>query len=108
MEEDKPIKGQPKSFLKRLKENVVDLTLGLDEVNALRPVTFDWKASDIDDIPNNRYGFIAQEVQNVLPELVFGDDPKSVAYQNVVAILVEAIKELKSEIVELQNKIDNT
>jgi len=54
----------------RLKENIADLTLGLDEINALRPVTFDWKASDIDDIPNNRYGFIAQEVESVLPSMI--------------------------------------
>ena len=54
----------------RLKENVADLTLGLDEINALRPVTFDWKASDIDDIPNERYGFIAQEVEEVIPSMV--------------------------------------
>ena len=54
----------------RLKENVADLTLGLDEINALRPVTFDWKASDIDDVPNERYGFIAQEVEEVIPSMV--------------------------------------
>ena len=54
----------------RLKENVADLTLGLDEINELRPVTFDWKASDIDDIPNERYGFIAQEVEEVIPSMV--------------------------------------
>ena len=54
----------------RLKENVADLTLGLDEINELRPVTFDWKASDIDDVPNERYGFIAQEVEEVIPSMV--------------------------------------
>jgi len=54
----------------RLKENVANLTLGLDEINALRPVTFDWKASDIDDVPNERYGFIAQEVEEVIPSMV--------------------------------------
>ena len=53
-----------------MKENVADLTLGLDEINELRPVTFDWKASDIDDIPNERYGFIAQEVEEVIPSMV--------------------------------------
>ena len=33
-------------------------------------MTFDWKASDIDDIPNERYGFIAQEVEEVIPSMV--------------------------------------
>ena len=49
-------------------------------------------------------GFIAQEVEKVIPELVFGDDPKSVAYQNFVALLVEAIKELLQRIEKLENK----
>jgi len=39
--------------------------------------------------------------------LVFGDDPKSVAYQNFVALLVEAIKELKCEVDSLKNIINN-
>lgn len=45
---------------------------------------------------------IAQEVEKIIPELVFGDDPKSVAYQNFVALLVEAIKELKEEVNNLK------
>ena len=87
----------------KLKKNVKTIENAIDIVSKLRGVEFDYIETDQHSI-----GFIAQEVQNVLPELVFGDDPKSVAYQNVVAILVEAIKELKSEIVDLQNKIDNT
>ena len=54
----------------RLKENVVDLTLGLEEINALRPVTFDWKSTQIEDVPTGRYGFIAQEVESVVPSMI--------------------------------------
>ena len=79
----------------RLKENVADLALGLDEINALRPVTFDWKASDIDDIPNNRYGFIAQEVESVVPTMVstqsatridFDEDGEEITVPNVITL----------------------
>ena len=51
---------------------------------------------------------IAQDVEKVLPELVKTDSEgyKSVAYQNVVAVLIEAIKELKKEVTELKNKIN--
>jgi hypothetical protein len=62
----------------RLKENIADLTIGLDEINALRPVTFDWKSSDIDDVPNGRYGFIAQEVQEVVPSMISTDPSKRI------------------------------
>ncbi len=62
----------------RLKENIADLTIGLDEINALRPVTFDWKSSNIDDVPNERYGFIAQEVQEVVPSMISTDPSKRI------------------------------
>ena len=51
-------------------------------------------------------GFIAQEVEKVIPELVFGNDPKSVAYQNFVALLVEAIREQQEQINILKQEIE--
>ena len=118
----------------RLKENVVDLTLGLDEVNALRPVTFDWKASDIDDIPNNRYGFIAQEVESVIPTMIstqpatridFDEEGEEITVPNVITLddgteisewksidekpllymLVKAVQELSAKNDELESRI---
>ena len=71
-----------------------------DKVSKLRGVEFDYKINGVHSI-----GFIAQEVEKVIPELVFGDDPKSVAYQNFVALLVEAIKELREEVTELKQEI---
>ena len=77
----------------KLKENVTTITDALDKVCQLRGVEFDFKESGQHSI-----GFIAQEVEKIVPDLVFGDDPKSVAYQNFVALLVEAIKELNTKI----------
>ena len=119
----------------RLKENVVDLTLGLDEVNALRPVTFDWKASDIDDIPNNRYGFIAQEVESVIPTMIstqpstridFDEEGEEITVPNVITLddgteisewksidekplvymLVKAVQELSAKVDSLTARIE--
>ena len=119
----------------RLKENVVDLTLGLDEINALRPVTFDWKASDIDDIPNNRYGFIAQEVESVVPTMIstqpatridFDEEGEEITVPNVITLddgteisewksidekpllymLVKAVQELSTQISDLTDRIE--
>jgi hypothetical protein len=79
----------------RLKTDIVTLDNALDTVSALRGVAYtkDGKAS---------IGVIAQEVEAVLPQVVATADDemqtKSVAYGNMVGLLIEAIKELKSEI----------
>jgi len=79
---------------KRLKKNIKTVTSALDTVNALRGVTFDWKEGN-----GKAIGLIAQEVQEVLPEIVSADDNGylGIRYNNVVGVLVEAIKELKAD-----------
>ena len=86
----------------KLKENVKTITGALDTVCALRGVTFDWIATK-----ESTLGFIAQEVEKVVPELVshnVEDDIKTVNYGNMVALLTEAVKELKAEIEELKKR----
>ena len=85
-----------------LKKNISTIQNAVDKVTNLRGVEFDY-------IENNQHsiGFIAQEVENVIPELVFGNDPKSVAYQNVVALLVEAVKEQNDIINNLKKRVEN-
>jgi hypothetical protein len=77
----------------KLKTNITTIGNALEKVLNLRGVEFDYKIDGVHSI-----GFIAQEVEKVIPELVFGTDPKSVAYANFVAILVEAIKELNQKV----------
>jgi hypothetical protein len=79
---------------KRLKKNIKTVTSALDTVNALRGVTFEWKEGN-----GKAIGLIAQEVQEVLPEIVSTDDNGylGIRYTNVVGVLVEAIKELKAD-----------
>ena len=80
----------------KLKENIKTIENSLDKVLQLRGVEFDWK-----ETKDSSIGLIAQEVEEVLPELVHEtDDIKSVSYGNITAVLIEAIKE--------QNKIINT
>lgn len=95
----------------KLKENIRDLEGALDKTLQLRGVKFDWKD---DDRQNDQLGFIAQEIEEVLPEVVsevesigdkHGDTHKVVNYQAVVPVLVEAIKELKAEIDELKEQL---
>ncbi len=85
----------------RSKTNITTIESALDKVDAIRGVTYN-KVEDPDGI---RYmGVIAQELQEVLPEVVSeGKDGKlAVAYGNITGVLIEAIKELKAEIAELK------
>lgn len=81
----------------RLKNNIQTLTNSLDKIKQLRGVSYNWVGED----GPTRIGFIAQEVQSVVPELTFinNNSPEKyvgVHYDNTVALLVEAIKELSS------------
>ena len=82
----------------KYKENVNTVNNALLKVEQLRGVKFDWKESGLPS-----YGIIAQELEEVLPELVHGNDPKTVNYNGIIGVLIEAIKELKAEVEELKN-----
>jgi hypothetical protein len=86
----------------RLKTNVETITTALDKVVALRGVMFDRISTGVREM-----GVIAQEVEQIVPELVFTDENgiKSVAYANTVALLIEAIKEQQQQINELKGKL---
>ena len=95
--------GSPSDI--RLKENIEVIPNALDKVSELRGVTFNYKKDG-----KKSTGLIAQELEKVLPEVVYdtheidNDDEqfKAVRYGNVVGLLVEAIKELKTEVEELK------
>jgi len=77
---------------KRFKTNITPLTNALDILQKLEGVRFDWKETGSSDI-----GFIAEEVNKVLPEVVLKDDnnePLAIDYGKVTSILIEAVKEL--------------
>ena len=87
----------------KLKENVTTIENGLEKVQNLRGVEFDYKANGTHSL-----GVIAQEVEAVLPELVAENSEgiKSVAYQKLTAVLIEAVKEQQKQIDELKAKVD--
>lgn len=81
-----------------LKTNVATLTNAVDKVSSLRGVAFDWL-----DGSGSSYGFIAQEVQPVLPNAVAPmNDNLAVNYSSIIPFLVEAIKEQQKEINSLK------
>ena len=100
---------------RKLKENIKPLENSLDKVLSLDGISFDWK----DKSKGSSLGFIAQDVEKVLPVLVKevetlkteNETHKVVNYDGVVPVLVEAMKEqqklinrLEERIKELENK----
>ena len=83
----------------RLKSNIETIDNALDKVNALRGVTFTKDGE-------RGLGVIAQEVEKVLPEVVLDGEYKSVAYGNIVGVLIEAVKEQNAKIERLEGLIE--
>ena len=87
---------------KRLKTNIKDINYGLETIMKLNPKQYDWKKDDTHDI-----GFIAQEVEKVIPEIVkdkkhFDKEIKTLDYEKLTAVLIKAVQELKQEIEDLK------
>ena len=94
---------------RKLKTNIQDTKYGLGDVIKLQGREFDWKQGE----RGHDVGFIAQEVQEVIPELVkevtsLKDKGThlTVNYEKLVPVLVESIKELKEEIDDIKKKCD--
>ena len=87
---------------KRFKTNITPIKNALDKILALNWYFFTWKKTGKKDI-----GVIAQEVETIFPELVQTNDQgyKSVEYGNLVAPLIEAIKELNDKVDMQEEKI---
>jgi len=89
---------------KRFKKKIKNLKNGLEIVSKLRPVVFDWKTKDL----KNDIGLIAEEVNEIIPNLVGLDNKGEVVgidYSKLTPILIQAVKELCVEVDRLKNKI---
>lgn len=83
----------------RLKTNIANLDIGLEEIMQLRPVSYDWTSGNND---TRKVGLIAQEVQSLIPELVrVGEDPENllgIVYADFVPLLIQGIQQQQSQI----------
>lgn len=87
----------------RLKENIKPIESALDKVKQMQGVEFNKINSSTKEI-----GVVAQEIEKIIPELVLEDKEgiKSVAYGNITAVLIEAIKEQQKQIEELKQQLN--
>jgi hypothetical protein len=82
----------------RLKKDVASLSGSLEKLSRLRGVSFKWNQEDKGD-PGDHLGLIAQEVKEVYPELVHENNEGylMLASEELIAPLIEAVKELKAQ-----------
>jgi hypothetical protein len=91
---------------KRLKKDIKNIEYN-DEILKLNPVSFKW--NDVNKSNTSNVGFIAQELEEILPNLVKDgyDSYKSVNYTGLIPYLVKHIQKLENRIVDLEKKINN-
>lgn len=92
-----------------LKTNIRSIDNALEKVLQLHGVTFEWKQGEAEAMPvGTQIGFTAQEMEKVLPEIVktAGNGYKTISYENVTAVLVEAMKDQQKIIKQQQAEID--
>ena len=91
------------------KKDIKTIPTALDKITSLRGVYFKWKKPTKNLSHKTMSGFIAQEVQEIIPDLVSNNNDgfKTVNYIGVIPHLVEAIKEQQKMIEELKAKIEN-
>lgn len=87
----------------KLKENIHSIKDPLDKIMKINGVGFRWK-----DNKDEAIGVIAQDIEEVIPEVVKNSgDVKTVNYNGLIGVLIEAVKEQQRQIEELKKQINN-
>ena len=86
---------------RKVKTNIQVIQNPIDKIKKIDGVSFNWKS---DNKPS--LGVIADNVEEVLPEIVSGDDPKSVNYNGLIGLLIEVVKDQQKQIDELRGLLD--
>jgi len=92
---------------KRFKNNIADLNFDSNILYQLRPVSFDWKDGQVYENRHD-FGLIAEEVDELIPEMVGHDadgQASAVNYAKLSVLLLEEVKKLRKEIDEIKEKI---
>ena len=88
----------------RVKTNIKNISNPIEKLSKINGVSFDWKNTE-----KSSLGLIAQEVEKVFPEIVNTDEEenfKTLNYNGMIGVLVEAIKEQQTQINNLTNQIE--
>jgi hypothetical protein len=90
-----------------LKENLINIPNPLEKLSKIGGYMFDWKDHGMEDVHGKGHdtGILAQEIEEILPEIVElrKTGIKAVNYMKLIPLLVESIKELKTELDDLKS-----
>jgi hypothetical protein len=96
---------------RNFKENITPIENPIEKIKMISGNTYDWKADlkDVHGYEGNDVGVIAQEIEEVLPQIVTTRENgyKAVKYEKLVALLIEGIKEQQIQIEKLRMDLDN-
>ena len=98
---------------RRLKRNIHNLDYGLADLLRLKPVSFEWRL-DMFNLPGTQLGFIAQDVQEILPEVVRADNGEESRVENelslnvngILPVVVASVQELARENQSLKKELE--
>jgi hypothetical protein len=95
----------------KYKTNITPLQHATSIILQLRGVSYDWRRIDFPEMnfpADNQIGFIAQEVEKLIPQIITTDSQgnKSISYTSVIPLLVEAIKEQQNQIEDLKLQVE--
>ena len=93
---------------RRLKDEIIPISNPLEKINSIGGYSFVWNTQKQNIYKGKDYGVVAQEIEEILPELVDTRENgyKAVKYDKLVSLLIEGIKELSSEVKELKEKLN--
>ncbi len=83
----------------RLKKDITEITSSLDKLNQLKPVSYLWKTDE--ENASLKYGFIAQEIEKVFPEIVSTDSDtgfKSVGMTGLIPFIIDGMQEIANRL----------
>ena len=91
----------------RLKDNIEPISEPLYKLSKVGGYTFDWNDKQ-DTYKGNDVGVVAQEIEEILPQLVTTRDTgyKAVKYEKIVPLLIESIKELNKKVEDIEKNCD--
>jgi hypothetical protein len=95
------VNGTIQTSDRRLKENIRPLPYGLHEVMQMKPVAYSWKS----DASSKKIGLIAQDVQQIVPEVVSDGEYLGMNYGELVPVLINAIQEQQKTIMQLEERV---
>jgi hypothetical protein len=96
---------------RRFKKNITPVASALEKLSKLNPVNYDWRRDEFKErgfSDKKQWGFIAQEIEKVMPELVREDKNGylSLNYNGVIPLLTKAMQEQQTEMEKQQKEID--